>query len=80
MQFHIKPPIILLLVKILDILETKILGSNLIYTHQWSAGDLLLLNNPSLAHIAGPGSQASYEVTGLRLMHRLESFQFLTEL
>ena len=80
MQFHIKPPIILLLVKILDILETKILGSNLIYTHHWSAGDLLLLNNPSLAHIAGPGSQASYEVTGLRLMHRFESIQLIFEL
>ena len=53
-----------------DILEAKILGSNLIYTHQWQKGDLLVLNNPSLAHIAGPGSQGSHEVTGLRLMHR----------
>ena len=40
----------------------------------------MLLNNPSLAHIAGPGSQASYEVTGLRLMHRFESFQLIIEL
>ena len=54
-----------------DILEAKILGSNLIYTHQWQKGDLLVLNNPSLAHIAGPGSQGSHQVTGLRLMHRL---------
>ena len=31
---------------------------------------MLILNNPSLAHIAGPGSQGSLEATGLRLMHR----------
>ena len=30
----------------------------------------MILNNPSLAHIAGPGSQGSLETTGLRLMHR----------
>ena len=48
----------------LDILEAKILGSNLIYTHHWKAGDMLVLNN--VAHIAGPGSQGSVEVTGLR--------------
>ena len=30
----------------------------------------MVLNNPSLAHIAGPGSQGSLEATGLRLMHR----------
>ena len=53
-----------------DILETKILSSNLIHTHHWTSGELLLLNNPSLAHFAGPGSQGSFEVTGLRLMHR----------
>ena len=29
-----------------------------------------MLNNPSLAHLAGPGSQGSVKVTGLRLMHR----------
>lgn len=53
-----------------DIMEAKILGSNLIHTHHWKSGDMLVLNNPSLAHIAGPGSQGSFEVTGLRLMHR----------
>ena len=53
-----------------DMLEAKLIGSNLIHTHHWKKGDLLLLNNPSLAHIAGPGSQGSFEVTGLRLMHR----------
>ena len=58
------------LISFLDILETKILESNKIYTHHWRAGDLLILNNPSLAHIAGPGSQGSLETTGLRLMHR----------
>ena len=57
-------------VSILDIIEAKIVGSNLIYTHQWQRGDLLVLNNPSLAHIAGPGSQGDFKVTGLRLMHR----------
>ena len=30
----------------------------------------MVLNNPSLAHIAGPGSQGSLKATGLRLMHR----------
>ena len=54
----------------IDILETKVLGSNKIYTHHWKPGDLLVLNNPSLAHLAGPGSQGSLEATGLRLMHR----------
>ena len=58
------------MVSLSDILETKILESNKIYTHHWRAGDLLILNNPSLAHIAGPGSQGSLEATGLRLMHR----------
>ena len=53
-----------------DILEAKILGSNMIHTHHWENGDLLVLNNPSLAHVAGPGSQGSFETTGLRLMHR----------
>ena len=48
----------------LDIIEAKILGSNLIYTHHWTAGDMLVLNN--VAHIAGPGSQGSVEITGLR--------------
>ena len=51
-------------------METKVLGSNKIYTHHWQKGDLLVLNNPSLAHLAGPGSQGSLEATGLRLMHR----------
>ena len=46
------------------------MGSNKIYTHHWQKGDLLVLNNPSLAHLAGPGSQGSLEATGLRLMHR----------
>ena len=59
-----------ILENILDIIEAKILGSNLIYTHHWQRGDLLVLNNPSLAHIAGPGSQGDFKVTGLRLMHR----------
>ncbi|XP_033727523.1 uncharacterized protein LOC117316851 [Pecten maximus] len=53
-----------------DILEAKILGSNLIYSHQYKSKDLLLLNNPSVAHIAGPGSQSAMELSGLRLMHR----------
>ncbi|XP_060082270.1 uncharacterized protein LOC132561589 [Ylistrum balloti] len=53
-----------------DILEAKILGSNLIYMHQYKTNDLLLLNNPSVAHIAGPGSQSAVELSGLRLMHR----------
>ena len=55
---------------VVDILEAKILGSNIIHSHHWKSGDLLLLNNPSLSHFAGPGSQGSFKVTGLRLMHR----------
>lgn len=42
----------------------------MIHSHQWQSGDLLLLNNPSLSHFAGPGSQGTFKVTGLRLMHR----------
>lgn len=53
-----------------DLLEAKILGSNLIYAHQYNSKDVLLLNNPAVAHLAGPGSQGSVEVYGLRLMHR----------
>ncbi|OWF54716.1 uncharacterized protein LOC110441476 [Mizuhopecten yessoensis] len=56
--------------RIKDLIEAKIIGSNLIYSHQYKSKDLLLLNNPSVAHIAGPGSQNPVEVAGLRLMHR----------
>ena len=41
---------------ILDLLEAKIIGSNLIHAHNWKNSDLLILENPSLAHLAGPGS------------------------
>ena len=68
MLFHLWNYIRILFIK--DILETKVLGSNKIYTHHWKSGDILVLNNPSLAHVAGPGSQGSLEATGLRLMHR----------
>ncbi|KAH3777569.1 hypothetical protein DPMN_179016 [Dreissena polymorpha] len=53
-----------------DLIEAKILGSNLIYAHQYKPGDLIVLYNPSVSHIAGPGSQSSREVSGLRLMTR----------
>ena len=39
-----------------DILQTKILSSNRIYAHHYQPGDLLILENPSLTHLAGFGS------------------------
>lgn len=53
-----------------DILEAKVLSSNKIYAQQYKPGDLLMLYNPSVAHIAGPGSQTPREISGLRLMSR----------
>lgn len=53
-----------------DILLAKIMGSNLIYTVQYEPGDFLMLHNPSVAHLAGPGTQTSANISGLRLMHR----------
>ncbi|XP_053400825.1 uncharacterized protein LOC123558892 [Mercenaria mercenaria] len=53
-----------------DLLEVKILSSNRIYSHQYEPGDMLMLYNPSVAHIAGPGSQTPREISGLRLMSR----------
>lgn len=53
-----------------DLLEAKILSSNKIYAHQYRPGDLLMLYNPTVAHIAGPGSQTPRNVSGLRLMSR----------
>lgn len=53
-----------------DLLEMKILSSNKIYSHQYQPGDLMMLYNPSVAHIAGPGSQTPRNISGLRLMSR----------
>lgn len=53
-----------------DLLEVKVLSSNKIYSHQYLPGDMLMLYNPSVAHIAGPGSQTPREINGLRLMSR----------
>jgi len=55
---------------IVDLLESRILGSNLIYSHHYKPKDLIVLQNPSIAHIAGPGSQVSASISGLRLMRR----------
>ena len=59
---------------IMDLLEAKILGSNLIYAMNYKAGDLLIVNNYAVAHIAGPGSQLSPEVSGTRIIHRSTTF------
>ena len=40
----------------MDLLEAKVLTSNKIYAHNWKPNDLILLENPSITHIAGPGS------------------------
>lgn len=53
-----------------DLLQLKILSSNKIYTQQYRPKDLLLLYNPAVAHLAGPGSQTSRAISGLRLMRR----------
>lgn len=53
-----------------DILEAKILKSNLIYAHDYQQGDVLIWTNNAVAHVAGPGSQGALGVSGLRLMHR----------
>ncbi|WAR25213.1 hypothetical protein MAR_010917, partial [Mya arenaria] len=55
---------------VMDLLEVKVLSSNKIYAHQYQPGDLMVLYNPSIAHIAGPGSQTPREISGLRLMSR----------
>jgi len=55
---------------VMDRIEAHILGKKLIYSHEWRDGDFLVLENPSLAHIAGPGSQTHASFSGLRLMRR----------
>jgi alpha-ketoglutarate-dependent taurine dioxygenase len=55
---------------IMDLLHAKVLGSNLIYSLHYDPGDFLMLHNPSIAHLAGPGTQSPSEVSGLRLIHR----------
>ena len=55
---------------VMDLLEMTILTSNQIYGHHYRPGDLLMLYNPSVAHMAGPGSQTPRNISGLRLMTR----------
>ena len=55
---------------IMDLLEARLLASNLIFSMNYQAGDLLMVNNRAVAHIAGPGSQLPPEVSGTRLIHR----------
>ncbi|CAC5399541.1 unnamed protein product [Mytilus coruscus] len=53
-----------------DLFHAKILASNLIYSVNYDPGDFLMIHNPSVAHIAGPGTQTPSEISGLRLIHR----------
>ena len=39
--------------------------------HQWQAGDLLLVDNLAVAHLAAPATQAPPEEGGLRVLHRV---------
>jgi taurine dioxygenase len=41
------------------------------YRHQWQAGDLLLVDNLAVAHLAAPATQAPPEEGGLRVLHRV---------
>ena len=55
---------------IMDLLEARIMSSNLIFSMNYEPGDLLMVNNHAVSHIAGPGSQLPPEVSGTRLIHR----------
>lgn len=41
------------------------------YTHEWRAGDTLLVDNLQVAHLAPPESQLPREAVGLRVLHRV---------
>lgn len=42
-----------------------------VYRHEWRAGDLVLLDNLAVAHLASPASQRTREEAGLRVLHRI---------
>jgi taurine dioxygenase len=42
-----------------------------VYAHEWRAGDLLLVDNLAVAHLAPPETQLPREEAGLRILHRI---------
>jgi alpha-ketoglutarate-dependent taurine dioxygenase/uncharacterized cupin superfamily protein len=42
-----------------------------VYTHEWRAGDLVLVDNLAVAHLAPPQTQAARDEAGLRVLHRV---------
>ena len=41
------------------------------YIHQWQPGDLVIIDNLAVAHMASPGTQYDRKEVGLRVMHRV---------
>ena len=39
------------------------------YRHEWSAGDLVVVDNLAIAHLAAPETQQPRETAGLRVLH-----------
>ena len=46
-------------------------ASGTVYRHEWRAGDLVLLDNLAVAHLAPPETQEAPETAGLRVLHRV---------
>jgi len=46
-------------------------NDRLVYSHQWRDGDLVIIDNLQLAHLASKESQLPKEKVGLRILHRL---------
>ena len=44
------------------------------YVHEWQPGDLVILDNLAVAHMASPGTQYDREEVGLRVMHRVVTY------
>jgi len=46
-------------------------NGHLIYSHRWQEGDLAIIDNLQLAHLASKESQLPLEQIGLRVLHRV---------
>lgn len=55
--------------EVLDVFH-RALRSGMIYSHVWRDGDLIISDNPSLAHLALPDTQLPAEEVGERLLRR----------
>jgi len=51
--------------------EIKKDNERLIYSHKWMEGDLVIIDNLQIAHMASKESQLPKEKVGLRILHRL---------